>query len=150
MTPFRPLDDQFLVAPQLEAEDFARAKELGVTCIVNNRPDGEEPGCLQHGEAAQAAAAAGLNYQYLPMHHGGIDPSDLATLKSLIDSESGRILAYCRSGTRSSMLWALAMAGTKPVATIIQQGLAQGYDLRMLEPTLHHLAQQHNGQERGA
>ena len=41
---FKQLDEKTLVAGQLRPEQLDELRRHGVTMIVNNRPDGEEPG----------------------------------------------------------------------------------------------------------
>ena len=134
---FRALDDDMLVAVrQLRAEDVAEAAALGVTTIVNNRPDGEEPGQPAAAEIEQAARAAGLGYRHLPVA-GAVSPSQVQAMAALLEESSGKLLAFCRSGTRSTYLWALARARQGADADqLIVQARAAGYDLAPLRPYL--------------
>jgi uncharacterized protein (TIGR01244 family) len=132
---FRRLDDAVLVADrQLHAADIARAAAEGVTMIVNNRPDGEEPGQPAGAEIERAARAAGIAYRHIPVA-GGIGPDQIAAMAAALDE--GKLLAFCRSGTRSTYLWALARRGRGVDAeTIIAKAAAAGYDLAPLLPYL--------------
>ncbi|GAA6138482.1 hypothetical protein NBRC116583_22290 [Arenicella sp. 4NH20-0111] len=102
------LHKNLLVAGQITAEDFKSFNESGITTIINNRPDGEEPGQLPHVEAESLANEHGINYIYLPMANG--QPLGENTVgdfrKALLESD-GNVLAHCRSGMRSSFIWAL-------------------------------------------
>lgn len=132
---FRRLDLDVWIAPrQLRAADIPAARELGVALIVNNRPDGEEPGQPASAEIEAAALAAGLGYRHIPVA-GGFPPAAVNAMRAALDE--GPVLAFCRSGTRSTWLWALARAsGGADAATLIRQAAAAGYDLRPLAPSL--------------
>ena len=133
---FRPLDDRVLVAGQIRPDQIAEAAVLGVTTIVNNRPDGEEAGQPTAAEIEAAAKAAGLAYRSIPIS-GGFGPDQIAEMAEAMEAAEGKLLAFCRSGTRSTFLWALArhrLGGDGP--TIFRQAEAAGYDLSPLRPYL--------------
>ena len=110
MTDIRPLNDRVAVAPQITADDVAAIAAAGYVAIVNNRPDDEEPG-QPSGDAIRAAAeAAGLRYAAVPVGREGIGDAQLAAMTAAIAEADGPVLAFCRSGTRSCHLWALAAA----------------------------------------
>lgn len=141
MTDIRPLNDRVAVAPQITADDVAAIAAAGYVAIVNNRPDDEEPG-QPSGDAIRAAAeAAGLRYAAVPVGREGIGDAQLAAMTAAIAKADGPVLAYCRSGTRSCHLWALAAAraGRDP-ALLVGQAAGAGYDLAVLRPTLDALA----------
>lgn len=126
---FRQLDDQILVAGQLRPEGIQAAKAEGVTIIVNNRPDGEQPGQISGAEIETAARAAGLEYRAIPVA-GGLREEQVEAMADAIDSARGTLLAYCLSGTRSAYLWALAeRARGKDGAQLIAKAAKAGYDL---------------------
>jgi uncharacterized protein (TIGR01244 family) len=126
---FRRLDEHMLVAGQLVPDDVETARRAGVTMIVNNRPDGEEPGQPAGAEIAAAAEAAGLDYRFIPIA-GGFSPGQVEAMAEALDGASGPVLAFCRSGTRSTYLWALARAGRGETGTaLIGKAAAAGYDL---------------------
>jgi uncharacterized protein (TIGR01244 family) len=105
---FRELDARTLVADrQLHASDMAAAAARGVTLIVNNRPDGEEPGQPAGAEIEAAARAAGLDYTHIPIR-GEFSADKVAALGAALAGAEGLALLFCRSGTRSTYLWALA------------------------------------------
>ena len=103
----RELDDKVLVSGQIGPGDIAALREQGITMIVNNRPDGEEPDQPLGVEIEEAAAAAGIDYRSVPIIRG-IGPADADAMQDAISSSRGKVLAFCRSGTRSSLAWALA------------------------------------------
>ena len=126
---FKRLDDRTLVAGQIGAGDVAEAKALGITMIVNNRPDGEEPGQPLSAEIEAAAMAAGLGYRHVPVA-GGFSPDQVEAMAAALDEADGRTLAFCRSGTRSTFLWALAEASRgRDGAELVERAAAAGYDL---------------------
>jgi uncharacterized protein (TIGR01244 family) len=135
---FRVLTDTFLAAPQISVADIAEAKAQGVTMIVNNRPDGEEPGAPQSAEIEAAAKAAGISYTAIAVTHAGYShPQIDAMIAAFAAANGGKILAYCRSGTRSTMLWALAQAksGMHP-AEIAARAESAGYDVAPISAML--------------
>jgi uncharacterized protein (TIGR01244 family) len=127
---FRQVAEDFWVAPQLTAADFAAARALGIRTVINNRPDGEAPDQLSAAEAEAAARAAGLDYVFVPVPSGGLMPDHLAAFRRAVDRGRGPFLAYCRSGTRSCHLWAFSAARDRPPAEIVDAAAAAGYDLR--------------------
>jgi uncharacterized protein (TIGR01244 family) len=139
---FRKVTDHLHVSPQISVEDVARAKELGVTMIINNRPEGEEAG-QPTGESIEAAAqAAGIGYAAVPVAHGGFAPWQLDGMAAALEQAGeGGVLAYCRSGTRSILLWALtrARAGDSPDA-LAEKAAAAGYDLAPVRQIMDTLA----------
>ena len=110
------LHQNLYVAGQIIASDFASFKQAGIKAIINNRPDNEEPGQLSSVEAKRLATAHGINYHYLPMANGQPLPPNLVNdFKTALESESGAVLTHCRSGMRSSFLWALGQIPTGSV-----------------------------------
>lgn len=139
----RTVDDSMSVAPQIEASDIAAIKAAGFVAVVNNRPDGEQEG-QPAGETIRAAAlAAGLTYAAIPVGGGGFGHPQVAAMVDVLESAEGPVLAFCRSGTRSCNLWALARArmGDSP-DELIAKGAGAGYDLEGLRPLLDQLAAQ--------
>ncbi|TMJ15530.1 MAG: TIGR01244 family phosphatase [Alphaproteobacteria bacterium] len=131
----RRLDEKVWVAGQIAPEAVAELPGLGVTMVVNNRPDGEEPGQPASAEIEAAAKAAGLGYRHIPIA-GGLSEGDVAAMGQALDAGGG-VLAFCRSGTRSTYLWALARARAGDDAeTIVGKAEAAGYDLRPILPYL--------------
>ncbi len=141
---FRTLTDSLLVAPQISLADVAEAKAQGVTLIINNRPDGEDPSAPQ-GDAIEAAAhASGIAYVAIPVGHAGFSlPQIEAMTAALAQANNGKTLAYCRSGTRSTLLWALAQAraGMHP-GEIAARAESAGYDLAPVAMMVDALAAQ--------
>lgn len=128
---FRKLTDRILVSPQISLEDVAQARAQGVTVIINNRPDDEEPGQLNGAQVEAAAREAGIAYVAVPVAHGGFAPWQLDGMAQALDQAGeGKLLAYCRSGTRSTLLWALTRARAGDDADVLAaQAAAAGYDI---------------------
>ncbi|WP_373353280.1 TIGR01244 family sulfur transferase [Pseudoroseicyclus sp. CXY001] len=132
----RPITDRHAVAPQLAPEDFEAIAADGYTTIICNRPDEENPPELQSSAMRAAAEAAGMSYHYLPVTRPTITPEVAAEQAALIEGAEGKALAYCASGTRSSMLWSMGQAGRMPVDEILEKTGRAGYDLSPLRPLL--------------
>ena len=104
----RQLDHQTLIDGQIGPDDVRPLKELGVTLIVNNRPDGEDAGQPTSDEIEAAAKAAGLDYRHVPIARG-MGPSDVEAMREAMHSVGdGKLFAFCRSGNRSALAWAVA------------------------------------------
>lgn len=134
---FRELDRKTLVADgQLQASDMTAAVERGVTVIVNNRPDGEEPDQPAAAELEAAAKAAGLDYAHIPIV-AEFSSDKVDAMGAALAEAEGLALLCCRSGTRSAYLWALARAreGALPEA-LLGNAARAGYNLRPILPWL--------------
>jgi uncharacterized protein (TIGR01244 family) len=127
---FRRLSDQVLASPQISLDDLAEAKALGVGLVINNRPEGESEDQVPGAEVEAAARALGLDYVAIPVTHAGFSGPQVEAMANALAAAQGQVLAYCRSGTRSSLLWGLAEAsrGGDPDALSAQAAQA-GYDL---------------------
>lgn len=141
---FRKLTDRILVAPQITIDQVEQAKAQGVTMIVNNRPDDEEPGQVNGAQIEAAARAAGIAYLAVPVAHGGFAPWQLDGMaQALEQAGDGKLLAYCRSGTRSTLLWALTRARAGDNADVLSaQAAAAGYDISPVRQIMDALAPQ--------
>jgi len=129
-TMFRKLNDKISVAPQIDCAAVEEAAAQGVTLIINNRPEDESADQTSGAEIEAAAAAAGLAYVAIPVTHAGFAEWQVTAMAEALDKAEGKVLAYCRSGTRSTLLWALARAsrGDHP-AVLTEQAADAGYDL---------------------
>lgn len=127
---FRTVTDSFLASPQISIADVAEAAGQGVKLIINNRPDEEDPNQPSGGAIAAAARDAGLDYVAIPVTHAGFSIPQVEAMRSALDANDGKTLAFCRSGTRSTLLWALAEAhdGRDP-ETIANEAAGAGYDV---------------------
>ena len=141
MTIFRQVTDAFYASPQIDPDDVARAKAMGIAMIVNNRPDREEAGQPDARAIEDAANAAGIDYVDIPVGPAGFGQAQIEALGAALARAKGPVLAFCRSGTRSTYLWSLARAkaGAEPQA-IMASAAGAGYDLSPLRPTLDAIA----------
>ncbi|HEY2050178.1 MAG TPA: TIGR01244 family sulfur transferase [Caulobacteraceae bacterium] len=129
MSSFRRVTDSFWVSPQISVDDVAEAKAQGFQVIINNRPDGEAPAQPAGEEIAAAARAAGLDYIAAPVT-GRPSPQAVAAVVKATADPSRKVLAFCRSGTRSINTWAMGQAGEREKGELIRLGDAAGYDVR--------------------
>jgi len=127
---FRQLTDRLWVSPQLSLAEVERAAAQGIALVINNRPEGESDDQTPGEAIATAAAAHGIAYVAIPVGHAGFSQAQVAAMRAALASTPGHVLAYCRSGTRSTLLWALAEAsrGEDP-QTLTLQAAGAGYDL---------------------
>ncbi|MDD8021928.1 MAG: TIGR01244 family sulfur transferase [Paracoccaceae bacterium] len=140
----RQITPEFAVAPQITPEEVAQAAALGYRTLINNRPDTEVEEQIDSAAMAAAAAAAGMAYHHLPYFPGALTPDLVADFEAVMADVATPVLAYCRSGTRSSHLWAMwqAREGT-PVGTIVAAAERAGYDHSGLAPLLRQHAEGH-------
>ena len=128
MPDVRPVTDAFAVAPQILPEDVAELAGC-FTLIINNRPDGEEMAQPSGAEIEQAAKSAGLQYAAIPVR-GFPTEAQVLAVREAVQSAPGPVLAFCRSGTRSIVAWAIGEALTgRPVGELRELGARAGYDL---------------------
>jgi uncharacterized protein (TIGR01244 family) len=141
MSDFRKLSETVLASPQLTLADVENARVEGVRLIVNNRPEGEAEDQTPGSAIAAAAKAAGLDYTAIPIGREGYGEAQVRAMCEALAGADGKVLAYCRSGTRSTLLWALAqaMAGEDP-DTIVAAAAAAGYDVAPVRPAVDALA----------
>lgn len=136
----RAITDSYAVAPQLEPTDMAALAESGVTTVICNRPDGENPAPLQAAAMQAAAEAAGLAFVFNPVVGGQLTMDNVEEQRDAIDAAEGPVVAYCASGNRSTIVWALGMAGDLPTDAIIAHAEKWGYQLEWLRPQIDALA----------
>jgi uncharacterized protein (TIGR01244 family) len=137
----RTIDETISVSAQITPADVTELARAGFKAIVNNRPDEEEPG-QPEGDAIRAVAqTSGLSYHAIPVTHAGFSMPQVEAMRAAIEGAGGPVFAYCRSGTRSTNLWALAEAsrGGDP-ETLIGKAAQAGYDISGLRPMLDALS----------
>jgi len=125
----RPIDETLSVAPQMQPEDVAALAAQGFTALVCNRPDGEEPGQPSLDDMRDAAQAAGLAFHHIPVAGGLFPAAAVAAFGAIRRGTAGKVLAYCRTGTRAATLDALANVHGLSAAERIVRAQAAGYDL---------------------
>lgn len=117
------------VSPQIAVGDVAAVAEHGFRAIISNRPDGEEAGQPDWSEFAAAADDAGIAARHIPVTAQAISDSDVATFEQALEELPKPILAFCRTGTRSTIMWALANDGALTADERIRTAARAGYDL---------------------
>lgn len=137
----RKIDDTISVAPQILVEDVAEAARLGFKTLVANRPDHEEPGQPSMADIEAAAKEHGLEWVYMPVESGNITDDDVDRFAPMIREAAKPVLAFCRSGTRCTILWALSAARSNPAQEIFTKARHAGYDISGLAPRMAQQAQ---------
>ncbi|MEA1081983.1 TIGR01244 family sulfur transferase [Marinobacter qingdaonensis] len=133
---FRKIDDSISVAPQLSVADVAEAARLGFKTLVANRPDQEEFGQPAMADIEAAAREHGLEWVYMPVESGNITDDDIDRFAPMIRAAEKPVLAFCRSGTRCTVLWALSAARDTSAQEIFTKARNAGYDISGLAPRL--------------
>ncbi|MFS4583042.1 TIGR01244 family sulfur transferase [Phaeobacter sp. C3_T13_0] len=138
----RTLTPRYSVSPQISVEDLPQLAKAGFTTVICNRPDAEVPPSHQAEAIRAAAEAHGLRFEVLPLTHQTMTPENVAKQQTLIETSEGAVLAYCASGTRCSVVWALSQASVMPIDDILTTTAQAGYQLDGLRPTLIAVATQ--------
>lgn len=132
----RQLTPTYSVSPQISVEDMPAIAAAGFTTVICNRPDAEVPPSHQAATIGAAAREAGLAFEVLELTHQTMTPENVGRQKDIIAASSGPVLAYCASGTRCSVIWALGQAGQMDTDDILKTTAAAGYQLDQLRPAL--------------
>jgi uncharacterized protein (TIGR01244 family) len=136
----RAITPTYAVSPQIAIEDLPAIKAAGYTTLINNRPDGEIPPHLHNTQMQAAATALGLTYVQNPVIGGAMTDANVAAQAAAIAAAKGPVFAYCASGNRSSVVWALSKAGTMPTDDLIGLPARFGYQLEGLRSQIDSLA----------
>lgn len=138
---FRQITDTVYASPQIDIDAIDQAKALGIVRIINNRPEGESDDQTPGAAIEAAAHAVGIDYVAIPVTHAGFSQGQVDAMAQALAEADGPVLAYCRSGTRSTLLWALARAkaGDDP-AMIAGRASEAGYDVTPIRPVIDMLA----------
>ena len=131
----RELTPDYAVSPQIDPADLPAIAAAGFTTVLCNRPDAEIPPELQSPAMRAAAEAAGLSFVVNPVVHTAITPELVAFQRDTI-AEGGRTLAYCASGTRSTVVWLLGAAAETDPGALLAAAERAGYQLGHLRPQL--------------
>lgn len=138
---FRQLSDHVYASPQIGPAEVAEAARMGIGLVINNRPEDESDDQVPGTEIEAAARAAGLDYVAIPVTHAGFSEGQVKAMAAALASSDKPVLAYCRSGTRSTLLWALAEAsGGESPAALAAAAAAAGYDVTPVRALLDMLA----------
>lgn len=136
----RALTDAYAVSPQIDIQDLAAIKEAGFTTVIDNRPDSEIPGHLSAEVMARAARALGLTFVINPLIPGSFTPDNIRIQAEACQGATGPVFAYCASGNRCSVIWAMMNAGKMPVNELIATPARFGYRLDQFRPVLERMA----------
>lgn len=137
----REITPRYSVSPQISAEDLPAITAAGFKTVICNRPDEEVPPSHQAETIRAAVEAAGLRFEVLPLTHQTMTAENVARQRELYEGSEGPVLAYCASGTRCSVVWALSQASDMAADDILAKTTAAGYQLDGLRPALEELAQ---------
>lgn len=131
----------FAVTSTVTHEDFERAAELGFHCVVSNLPDGEEEDALTARDEAVSAWRSGLAFAHIPASkHDVLSDAVVERMADVLRKARGPVLAHCKSGTRSAILWAAASARVKSVDCVLEATRQAGFDLEFLREELEQQA----------
>jgi uncharacterized protein (TIGR01244 family) len=136
----RQISSDYAVSPQITPGDVPAIAAAGFRGIICNRPDAEVSPDLQAAAVRAAAESAGLSFTENPVTHQTLNMDMVAAQSAAMAAAGGPVLAYCASGTRSSIVWSLGQAGTQPTDDIIAATARCGYDLAGLRPRIEALA----------
>ncbi|MBN7799131.1 bifunctional protein tyrosine phosphatase family protein/NAD(P)/FAD-dependent oxidoreductase [Parahaliea mediterranea] len=126
----KTLDTELTVSGQILPEDVDTLARRGVRCLICNRPDGEGADQPNFAEIERAAQAAGIAVHYLPVTTGAVTDDQAARFGALLSAADGPVHAYCRSGMRSTTLWALSRGDSGlSLETILLRAREAGYDM---------------------
>lgn len=134
----RQITPDYAVSPQIDPEDLPAIKAAGFTRIIDNRPDGEIPPS-HHAAVMQATAQAlGLDFVINPVIGGAITQGNVTAQGEALDGH--KVLAYCASGNRSSIVWALSLAGQRPTDELVALPARHGYNMEIWRDQIDTLA----------
>jgi sulfide:quinone oxidoreductase len=137
MTEIVHLTPAFAVSPQLTADDVTAIAALGFRAIVAVRPDGETSSEANAETVAALAEARGMSFRYAPASsHDLMEPETVSRFEAAVKGLEGPVLAYCKSGTRAAIVWALAAARYHPAACVGDALRNAGVDPGLIEDEL--------------
>lgn len=132
----RTLDPDLVASPQILPDDMQRIAAEGYRSVISNRPDGEAPDQPATADLRRAAEAAGLQFAHVPVVGGQIGDDDVTAFQQALDDLPKPIFGFCRTGTRTTTLWALAHASDTDADSLISTAKTAGYDLSGLRSRL--------------
>ncbi|UWR01866.1 TIGR01244 family phosphatase [Ruegeria conchae] len=138
----RPITPRYAVSPQITVEDVPAIAKAGFVKVICNRPNTEVPPDQQSDAIGQAVREAGMEYEVLELTHQTMTPENVALQRDLAESCRGPVLAYCASGTRCSVVWALGQCNRLSTDEILDATGKAGYALDGLRPALEQLRAQ--------
>lgn len=132
----RPISPNVWVSGQIEPSDIAALKDMGFRAIIGNRPDGEEAGQPDWAALEAAASEAGLGSAFIPITPGELTDAQALAFRDAVGGFDKPVLAFCRTGTRSAHLWALAARDRLSADEVIRMTATAGYDLSAMRDRL--------------
>ncbi|MEW2919383.1 TIGR01244 family sulfur transferase [Ruegeria sp. ANG10] len=135
----RPITPRYAVSPQISVEDVPAIADAGFVKVICNRPNVEVPADMQSDTIGDAVRAAGMEYEVLELTHQTMTPENVALQRELAESCGGPVLAYCASGTRCSVVWALGQCDRMSADDILNATTKAGYTLDNLRPILEQI-----------
>ena len=133
---FKQITPALAVSPQITEQDIELAAVSGIKTIISNRPDGEEPSQPDAATIAAAAARHGIGFVHIPVVIGSISDADVAKMDAALEKANGPVLAFCRSGGRAVMMWALTQSGRMEPSVLLKTAEAAGYKIDSIAPRL--------------
>ncbi|NVO57214.1 TIGR01244 family phosphatase [Rhodobacteraceae bacterium B1Z28] len=135
----RPITPRYAVSPQITVEDVPAIAKAGFVKVICNRPNTEVPADMQSDAIGEAVRAAGMEYEILELTHQTMTPENVARQRDMAEGCSGPVLAYCASGTRCSVVWALGQCDRMSTDDILTATTSAGYQLENLRPALEQI-----------
>ncbi len=140
MSQFTKIDENFAVSAQISTSALEIAAKEGFHTVICNRPDGEDANQPTHDEIAKSATRAGLAYHAVPFDMYSLDRGVIDAFETAVQSANGPVLAYCRSGTRSTIAWCvLQRRAGLPMSDVLAAAQSAGYDLHAQAPLIESL-----------
>ena len=131
---YQAINNRFSVAGALGAADLEQAKKLGLSTIISNLPDEEVVNGFTSDNARAKAESLGLTYHHLPVTGASLnDQQNIDQFRTLVSQSSSPVLAHCKSGTRSALLWGLATSQSKQPSRVIKTLAAAHFEFDFLE-----------------
>ena len=136
----RQITPDYAVSPQITPADLVAVTAAGFTTVIDNRPDAEISADLHEPVMRAAAEALGLTFVANPIIGGALTMANVTAQRAAMDAATGPVFAYCASGNRCSIVWALAEARNRPVDDLVGLPARFGYQLDHLRPQIEALA----------
>ncbi len=130
---FALITDEFSVSGELTEQDFTTLNKLGVSMLINARPDNENDGQKNDEDFKILCEAHGIEYVHVPVKPGQYSQNDIEKVANAFNAASGKVHGLCKTGARAAHLWALSQKEAKCFDELQKKAQAQGYDLTMIK-----------------
>jgi uncharacterized protein (TIGR01244 family) len=133
LPPLAELAPGLSAAGKLDPADIEALAAVGIRTIINNRPDDEDPGQLPAADARRLAEAHGIAYHHIPFTAASLTRADVDAFAATLHTAPQPVVVHCRSGTRSTLIWALSRLreGADP-SVLIAEAARHGIDIAAL------------------